>query len=287
MSIQERQNQPESLAKLAAQRLLYRYSKQMRNLSVIVVVLLGASALAIAIAESQTASYVITVIVLASWLLDELVLKEREKAFKAEGATIQEDFDCFVLDLPWPAHKGVQHPTPDRVNQLSIVAKRTPRVSEKLENWYTPDAIPHDPILAKIHCQRMNCWWDLSLRRRWTMAIKIVFLGVVVVALFLAIITGVTVAKLVALTVSGIRILAWGIGETKAQNAAIKRIERIHGYLIELLSKEPRNPSDIRSAQDEIFEHRRSNPPVPDWFYWRKREDQELEATKPWDKQIS
>ena len=287
MSIQDRQNQPESLAKLAAQRLLYRYSKRVRNLNAIVVVLVGVSALATSIAESQTASYAITVAILASWLLDELVLKERENAFKTEGATIQEDFDCFVLDLPWPVHKGIQRPTPDRVKQLATVAKGTPGASEKLENWYTPDAIPSDPVLAKIHCQRMNCWWDVNLRRRWTTALKMVFWGVVVLALFLAIVTGVTVAKLVVLTASGIRILAWGIGETKAQNAAIKRIERIHGYLSELLSKVPINSFDIRGIQDEIFEHRRSNPPVPDWFYWRGREGQELDAAEPQNKQIS
>lgn len=281
MSIQDKQNQPESLAKLAAQRLLYRYSKRVRNLSVTVVVLVGASAVAISIAESQTATYAITVTILASWLLDELFLKRLETAFKTEGATIQEDFDCFVLDLPWPAHKGIQRSTPDRVKQLETVAKNTPRVAEKLENWYTPDGIPHNPILAKIHCQRMNCWWDVNLRRRWTMALKIISWSLVILAFLLAIVTEITVAKLVALIASSIRILAWGICEIKAQSATIKRIKRIHGYISELLSKASLNSSDIRGVQDEIFEHRRSSPPVPDWFYWRGRDAQELEASKP------
>ena len=175
MSIQDRQNQPGSLAKLAAQRLLYRRSKRVRNVSVLLVLLAGGLALAASASESDTFLHCVSFIAVATWLLDELVLKKWENTFKTEGATIQEDFDCFVLDLSWPAHKGIQRPTPDRVKQLATTAKNMSKVTEKLENWYTPDAIPDDPILAKIHCQRMNCWWDVSLRRRWTMALKIAF----------------------------------------------------------------------------------------------------------------
>ena len=167
------------------------------------------------------------------------------------------------------------------MKQLAAIAKKTPRVTEKLENWYTPDALDLDPILAKIHCQRMNCWWDVTLRRRWTLVLKIAFWSIVILGIFLAIATEITVAKFGALAASIIRILAWGIGEIKGQNAAIKRIEGIHGYVSKLLSKTPLNSSDIRGVQDEIFEHRRSSPPVPDWFYWRGRDAQELEAAEP------
>ena len=41
MSIQERQNRPESLALLAAQRLLYRRAKKMRAIGVVLVALIA------------------------------------------------------------------------------------------------------------------------------------------------------------------------------------------------------------------------------------------------------
>ena len=62
---------------------------------------------------------------------------------------------------------------------------------------------------------------------------------------------------------------------------AIRRIDGIHYYLSDLSEEESISPANIRSIQDEIFEHRRSNPPVPDWFYWRERDCQESEAANP------
>ena len=38
---------------------------------------------------------------------------------KEEAAAMQEDFDCFVLDMPWPEHLGVARPTRDRVEELT------------------------------------------------------------------------------------------------------------------------------------------------------------------------
>ncbi len=281
MSIQERQNQPESLAKLAAQRLMYWRAKWVRNIGMVLILIVVAIGIVASGVENQSFSHSVPLIVLFIWFLDQQVLKRKESAFKTEAATIQEDFDCFVLDLPWPAHKGIQRPTPDRVKQLASKAKSKPKVSEKLDNWYTPSAIPEDPILSKIHCQRMNCWWDVNLRCRWRTALKVIFWIFVAVALFLAVVTEITVAKLVAIVASNIRVLAWGLDEINNQAEASRRIGGIHRHLSNLFGQKHILPFDIRIVQDEIFEHRRSNPPVPDWFYWRKRDSQELEAAEP------
>ena len=284
MNIQDRQNLPESLAKLSAQRLLYRYSKWWYDLRLAGVALIGVSALVAAMTQNQIVGGAIAVGFFAVWLLDEIVFKKRENTNKAEAATIQEDFDCVVLDLPWPVHKGVQRPTSDRINQLARAAKNTPGGSEELEDWYTPNGIPHDPNRAKIYCQRMNCWWDVNLRQKWTVALKIAFWIFAVLIVSLSTATGITLAKFIVLAASGILILSWGISETQAQIDAIKRMERLHRYLSELLDAGPPNSWVIRGIQDEIFDHRRSNHPVPDWFYWRSREHQESEAAETQNK---
>ena len=281
MSIQERQNQPESLAKLAAQRLMYWRAKWMRNIGMVLILIVAILGLAASIVEDQGFSYFVSLVALITWFFDQQVLKRKESASKREAATIQEDFDCFVLDLPWPAHKGIQRPTLDRIKQLASKARSKPKVSEKLDNWYTPDAIPEDPILSKIHCQRMNCWWDVNLRCGWSKVLKVSFWIFAVSVLCLSVVTGITVAKLAAIIASNIRILAWGRSEIKEQAEAIERIDGIHRYLSNFSDKKPPSPSDIRKIQDEIFEHRRSNPPVPDRFYWRKRDSQEREAAEP------
>ena len=133
----------------------------------------------------------------------------------------------------------------------------------------------------------MNCWWDVNLRSRWSNLLEVSFWIFAGLVICLSILTGITVAKFIAIIASNIRVLAWGLGEIKNQDNAIERIDRIHRYLSRFSDENLPSPSDIRSIQDEIFEHRRSNPPVPDWFYWRKRDGQEQEAAKPYGRKTT
>lgn len=281
MSIQTRQNLPESLDKLAAQRLLYRCAKRVRNLGFFLLILVGGLVTWASVEKNVTYSHVATFVAVVTWFIDQIVLKNWESVLKKEAATIQEEFDCFVLDLPWPEYKGIIHPTSDRIRQLASTARNAPKADAELTNWYPPDAIPGDPTLAKVRCQRMNSWWDMNLRRQWKTVLIVVFCCFVILTTLISVITGITVAKLTALVASNLRILAWGISEINAQSTVIERSVGIHRYLSSFSGENPPPLSAVRGVQDEIFEHRRSNPPVPDWFYWWKREGQELEAAKP------
>lgn len=278
MSIQEKQNLPESLEKLAAQRFLYSCAKKMRNISILLILLVAIIGLIASVTEKQGFLQYVPVLALLIWFLDQQFFKKGESRYKAEAATVQEDFDCFVLDLPWPLHKGLQRPTPDCVRQLAAAVASKPEAFEKLKNWYAPEAIPRDPILSRVRCQQTSCWWDVNLRRRWNAVLKWSFWVFVVLVLFLSVVTGITVLKLIAITASNIRILAWGLGEINDQDEAIARVDRIHRYISNLCEEREISLNDVRRVQDEIFEHRRLNPPVPDWFYWFGRDRQESEA---------
>ena len=280
MSIQEKQNLPESLEKLAAQRFLYGCAKKMRNISLFLILLVAILGLIASVSEKQNFLQYIPVLTLLIWFLDQQFFKRRESRYKTEAATIQEDFDCFVLDLPWPSHKGLQRPTPDRVRQLAAAVAGKPEVLEKLKNWYVPEAISRDPILSRVRCQRMSCWWDVNLRRRWSAVLKWSFWVFAVLVLSLSVVTGITVLKLIAVIASNIRILAWGLGEINDQDEAVARTDRIHRYISNFCGEKEISLNDVRRIQDEIFEHRRLNPPVPDWFYWFGRDRQESEAVK-------
>ena len=281
MSIQDRQNRPESLQKLEAVTFLYHRAKQAHSLGVFLVILVGSLMLVVFIAKNETFSNVVTFAAMLTWFLDQIALRAWERTLKKEAAIIQEEFDCFVLDLPWPKYKGLSHPTPDRIKHLASKARNAPKIVDKLKDWYTPDAIPDDPHQARVHCQRMNCWWDVSLRRKWKAFLKIIVWCFVAATILVAIVTGITVAKLTALAASNLRLLAWGASEIGEQTAAINQIDGIHRYVSTLSSEERISPTVCRQIQDEIFEHRCSNPPVPNWLYRLNRDNQELEAGKP------
>ena len=278
MSIPENQNRPESLTALAALRLRYLQAKKIRNYSVVLILLVAILGLIASVVDNEDFSHFLPSFVLLVWLIDQQVLKRREAKIKAEAAAIQEHFDCIVLDLPWPTHKGISRPTADRIGQLAGSWGSTGRAPEELVDWYPPSNIPDDSLLAKVYCQRMNCWWDLNLRQEWRSSLKFVFWSFLALLLLLSVVTGITVATLVAIVASNIRILAWGLAENHDQNEAVWRVSRIHRFLSTFSEDNPPSSSDVRSVQDEIFEHRRSNPKVPDWFYWWKREHKEREA---------
>jgi hypothetical protein len=280
MNIQQRQNESKSIAKLAAQRLLYWRAKAARDVGICMVGILGLLALTATVIDSAEFSYAVTLAALFFWFIDQFVIKELENKFKTEAAIVQEAFDCYVLDLAWPEHKRIKEPTPDRIKELAAEAGKYPKLTNKLEDWYPPSSLPGDALLAKAHCQRTNSWWDASLRRRWLSKLKILFWIFIAAAVLLAIITGITVAKLVVLVSVSLRILAWGISELRIQHSAIERVDGIHRILSGFSDAKPPEEHQIRNLQDEIFEHRRSNSPVPDWFYWLNRNAQEEIASK-------
>ena len=82
MSIQERQNQPESLSKLAAQRLLYSRAKRMRNIDIVLILVVVILGLAASVVENQEFSYFVLFAALITWFLDQQILKRKESAFK-------------------------------------------------------------------------------------------------------------------------------------------------------------------------------------------------------------
>ena len=279
MSIQERQNTEESIGRLASQRYLYSRAKFTRTCEMCLFLLVALLGLGSSAIENFALSQWIPLIVLFVWFADQFILRRIESAFKTEAAIIQEDFDCFVLDLAWPEHKGMERPTPDRLRQLARKAFRKSGGSAGLIDWYQPDEIPRDPIQSKMHCQKINCWWDANLRRNWKNLLYVALGFFVVLALILSLINNITVSRFVALVASAIGVFHWGIAEIIDQDKSGQKISGLHRHLSSLTLLEQISPSAVRSVQDEIFEHRRTCPPVPNWFYRINRDVQESEAT--------
>ena len=287
MTIQEKQNLPESIAKLAAQRNLYRSAKLMRNVDILLA--LGSVLLSVlgVIINVDELSHVVNFVIAVTWFVSQCIIKDHELRLKTEAATIQEDFDCTVLDLPWSEHKNIRRPTSDRIRQLESIEK-TRQETNRLTDWYPPKAIPNDPTLATLHCQKLNCWWDAVLREKWNTTLKWSFGTIFVVGVGLAVQSGITVARLTLLAVSALRVLAWVFGEIKAQNSTIRRTKSLHDTVTttyeaasNFSSRRTVCLSDLRNIQNEILDHRRSNPPVPDWFYRWHKNKLDREASSP------
>ena len=276
MSVRERQNEQRSLDRLVAQRFLYRKAKTMENSRLLLVVVVAGLLLWGLASEGGLFSQIATIIVVALWFVDQVVLVRCVSGMKQEAARIQEDFDCFVLDIPWPEHRGAERPTQDRVNELARKGSKLVAVKEALDNWYGSENIPADPLAARLHCQRANCRWDGRLRKEWIGFVSCVTVVLGGVALGVAALNGVSLLEVILAVAAGLRLFAWILIEQGAQSAAKKRMESLHGYLSRAGTQAGLiTLCDVRLVQAAIFDHRRACPTVPDWFYRFRRKKHE------------
>ena len=278
MSIRERQNDQRSLDRLIAQRFLYRRLKTVENWRLMSVVIVAGLLLWDLAAEGSPFSQLATTIVVLLWFVDRVVLVRFASRVKEEAATIQEDFDCFVLDIPWPEHASVMPPTQDRIKELAGKGSRSGVAREALADWYHSEDIPADPVAARLHCQRINCRWDGRLRREWVgfVVFVVVVLGAACVAVGAP--AGVSLLEVVLSVAAGLRLLSWLSMEHQTQSVATERMEKLHRYLSRAdMQIGQLTLCDVRLVQAAIFEHRRACPTVPDWFYrFRRKAHEEM-----------
>ena len=267
VTVEERQNCVRSLSRLAAQRYLYRCAESIENWRLASVATAVSLVMLDFAVDTVWFSQLATIIVVLSWSMEQAFLVGWSTRMKEEAATIQEDFDCFVLKMPWAAHLGIERPTEDRIRELSARAARIPAVNGGLTDWYGRDGIPSEPTQATLYCQRTNCRWDKRLRKEWirtlSTSLALALTCIVAVAAF----TGVAVMEFVLLVAAALRVLTWLLVELREQSTATKRMGRLHLHLYGQACNGQVSMCEARLVQAAIFGHRRSCPIVPDWFY--------------------
>lgn len=274
--ISQRQNEPSSLNKLIAQRLLYRKVKSLENWRLLLVTTVAILMLSALVFHVELFVKVVILVVLIMWIVDHVILVSRASRLKEEAAVIQEAFDCDVLDIPWPKQFGYAPPTNDRVNELVHEAKWGEAETQSLEDWYGRSVARLDGISARLYCQKANCRWDARLRRQWNWTLGVCGGLLITSGAVLASVVGITLMTTIAITVGMLRLVTYLASEFKAQLGTQKRAEKLQKYLSEC-EVEANQPSlcDVRLMQAAIFEHRRRGAVVPDWFYRFFRKDTE------------
>lgn len=158
----------------------------------------------------------------------------------------------------------------------SRAARKNPNHSG-LKNWY-PVAVGELPMhLARIVCQRANCWWDAKVRRRYAATVLMV-LGVLAAIVFLL---GMLADRsleslLLSVVVPLFPAVLLAARQCNEHLEAANSADRLKGYAEDLWSDGlagGTSPSRLRISsrrlQDEIFDRRRESPLVFDWIYQR------------------
>ena len=271
------QNTTKQVLRLRAQRQLYATAKIIFGWQVFIGGPLAIATAVLALNLPSSKGYIAAWALLVT-LCDLFWFTPWQKRLRNEAARIQEAFDCDVLELPWNELKAGKKPDPELIKEQSDLYEEWASSMHSVQNWYSPsvDALPM-PV-ARIICQRSNCWWDSTQRRHYA-AWLIGGTASVFILICLAALCG--SSSFEAFLLKGViplaPILLLAIRQHSEQREAATRLDKLKDHCGSIwntaLSGAPETTLSnmSRNLQDEILENRKKAPPVLDFIFKRIR----------------
>jgi hypothetical protein len=262
------QNNESNQILLAAQRSLYSNAKTYRNLRTLFSVILAIFGPILFYYWANCRSTIMLIGV--AWIIiSEIFLKRLEFESIKNAATVQEQFDVELFDLPW---NEVLTDNKVTLEVIQAANRKFDGNRNDLKNWYADTSLFPYPLNVML-CQRSNIVWDWRLRQGYGFFIfccaSLIFAGGVIFGLCLDFglfnyLTGIFLTQFAAIhlgfEVSRNQIL---IANEKKQK------EQKVNTLVERGLKDPNSISPLicRQIQDFIYTARVTGPLVPDFFY--------------------
>lgn len=183
--------------------------------------------------------------------------------------------------MPWNDVKCGKRPDPEIIRENADEYEKYQKKMKPLDNWYhvSVDELKDYPYIARVVCQRSNCWWDSAQRRQYASWIvrAVVMSSILVFAM--ALIAGGSIEDLILQAVVPMA-PAWllGIRQYLEQREAAERLDKLKDHCnsawdaaLKGMAAAELTPRS-RALQDEIFESRRKAPPVLDFVFNRLRD---------------
>jgi hypothetical protein len=272
-TIRGRQNEPHALRLLIAQRRLYRKVKRWLGLRWIGIVFIGIAAPVVAVAWPMYA--VVAGAVSGLWLfIGRTLLLWAQGSLTARAASLQEQFDFYVFQMPDSAHRSSM-PTLEEISDLAGPDNLIPATAakEKLLNWYPIDA-KNTGAEAVAIAQRANAAYTDRLLRitaiSWALAsagwtLALIVLSVILNLSLPTFLLGVMLPVLPAFL--DVVQFVNGVWRSSAERRDLSES-------IEKRLDEDANPIDGQELlvwQERLFDLRRSAPVIPDLLYKIRR----------------
>jgi len=283
MTIHARQNEPQQLRRLGAQRNLYTRAKTILGTQI----MLGgvvAFMLAIAVLFNPALKIAVTFYGLIVALAGELWLVPWQKKLREKAAKIQEAFDCYVLGLSWHELKAGKPIDGEVEVNESARYQEWARTMPPIENWYSTE-VDHLPIaIGRVCCQRSNCWWDATQRRMFGAALIIILMLMLLAVLVVGLVLDLSLGNIVVSVAAPLAPAALICLRQYREHAdTASRLDFLKDHALRLFDEACRNPEAqnladrSRALQDEIFDSRKRSPPLFDWIFKIIRTRQEVQ----------
>ncbi len=284
INISQEQNSEDNLRLLGAQRHLYTKAKYLQIWNFIIPISLSGIAPIIVyfLPDFKNLLTIIGAICFGIFFIIDYL----DFTYTKTAATIQEQFDTTLFDLPWNKILVGNKVNPEIINDANRTFLTCKDNKKDLETWYSvPEDIPYP--LNILHCQRSNLVWDWRLRRHFALFIGIIVTIPILICILVAIIKNLTFFEFfLSLFIPSLSSIKKGvdiyIGNIKIANDK----ENLEKKLSDLLESGLKDPKTIeiencRQIQDKIFTYRCNSLLIPDkWYNWlRKNYQEDMEAT--------
>ena len=278
--IGDRQNTPDNLQLLAAQRSFYAKAKRLAAIQAGLAAMVPIIAAAMTAFRPKTAGWA-AIIAIVSALADTWFLDPKQSEWRKCGANTQEKFDCAVLLIAHNEALEGTCPTPEEIFEAEQEYRPDPKAP--LPDWYPKKATELPLALGRLVCQRTNLWWDSKLRRRYRGWVVITVVIISAASFLFGFAKHWSLEQFVLAVVAPLLpALMWAGREYKRQTdgaAELDRLrdtaERLWNHMLKSGISEAEIESSARPLQDAILVGRRERATVFDWIYRRLRKKQE------------
>lgn len=295
--IHQRQNAPENIRKLQAQRQTYSDIKYWMIWIVMIGVILPIliSFLTYALNneffskllrfEKRDISYLSASVGISSTLFVGM-LSDFLKRKKEDAAKIQELFDTSVFDLPWDSMSVGDKP------DTGMILKKSKKFNKKHPNytgfvdWYTIKAATFKYPEAIVFCQQQNLHWDNLLRKKivWLSTTTLIIILVSMAAL--GILNDFSVRNLLTNVLALLFPICWFFYQMITEHTGtikeMERLRRINDELIDSTISNDLSTDELilkcRQLQTAIYNHRKLARPIPNLLHKISKEEQEEES---------
>lgn len=270
--IQE-QDSDASIKYLAAQKQLYINGKSTFAFQAIIAVPIPIIISIVTPLLSNPEQNIIWIFVLYSILATflEFYCEDRAMKLKKMAASIQEKFDTNVLSIVWNKTLLPNKPEDGLILRYYNKYIRKRKV-DKLYGWYSNEVLPVNTNIATLLCQRTNCSYDFTLRKRYANTIVLIAASTFIILLIAAGQNEITVPSFISnVLFPSLPVFVLAYKQIISNKEAIRNLEELKNLIENELESIKHNDSVdshlIRQIQDKIYLKRIYSPLIPEWVY--------------------
>lgn len=273
--VNEMQNEPFSIDMLSAQRHYYSQAKLIVYTSLFFcVIVVAVLSVLNRFYSSEILGKTVLMYSLLAFILSSMLTNYRNK-LQNLAARIQHLFDIKLFGLKWDtALCGIEP-------KIEEVKRGKQKKQNKLDYWYKdiPDDLPLDAVT--LVCLRMNVEYDKSMKQNLSLLLYIV---VSLIAIIIVIANNErTIWDMVLYSIVPLLPVSKFLYDVKRRIDSDKeRLVRLDVSIDSLMKKAIQErvieKEELQNINNQIFEHRRTSPLVPDWLYDILRDKEEETA---------